>query len=49
MIKEAIGRFEIPEQLEVIFYAMLLHEGERLVVLHGQTLRVMESAIIELR
>ncbi|KAJ8448595.1 hypothetical protein Cgig2_010482 [Carnegiea gigantea] len=36
---------ELPQ---VIFYGMLLNEAKRLGVLHGRTLRIMESAIAEL-
>jgi len=47
--EEAAGHFELPELPQVIFYAMLLNVAERLGVLHGHTLWVMESALIELR
>jgi len=47
--EEAAGRFELSEPPQVIFYPMLLNEVERLGVLHGRTLRVMESALTELR
>jgi len=46
---EATRRFELPELPEVIFYAMLLNEAERLGVLYGRTIHVMESALLELR
>ena len=48
MAEEAARRFELPELPQVIFYAMLLNEAERLGVLYGQMLRVMESALTEL-
>ncbi|KAJ8420864.1 hypothetical protein Cgig2_021280 [Carnegiea gigantea] len=47
--KEAARRFELLELSQVIFYAMLLNEVERLGVLYGWKLRVMESALTELR
>ncbi|KAJ8444801.1 LOW QUALITY PROTEIN: hypothetical protein Cgig2_014990 [Carnegiea gigantea] len=46
--EEFAQRFELPELPQVIFYAMLLKEAERSGVLHGRTLRIMESALIEL-
>ncbi|KAJ8425916.1 hypothetical protein Cgig2_033857 [Carnegiea gigantea] len=48
MAEEAAGRFELPKLAQVIFYAMLLNEAERLGVLHGRTLWAMESALAEL-
>jgi len=47
--EEAAGHFELPELPQVIFYVMILNEVERLGVLHGRTLRIMESALTELR
>ncbi|KAJ8440417.1 hypothetical protein Cgig2_017650 [Carnegiea gigantea] len=47
--EEAAQRFELSELPQVIFYAILLNEAERLGVLHGRTLRIMESALTELR
>jgi len=47
--EEAAQRFELPELPQVIFYVMLLNEAERLGVLHGWTLCIMESALTELR
>ena len=49
MVEEAAGCFGLLELPHVIFYAMLLNEAERLGVLHGRTLRAMESALTELR
>ena len=46
--KEAAGCFELPELPQVIFYAMLLNEAERLGVLHGQMLRIIELTLTEL-
>ncbi|KAJ8438374.1 LOW QUALITY PROTEIN: hypothetical protein Cgig2_006292 [Carnegiea gigantea] len=47
--EEATGRFKLPELPQVIFYAMLLNEAERMGVLHERTVRIMESAFTELR
>jgi len=47
--KEAAEHFELPELPQVIFYVMLLNEAERLGVLYGRGLRILESALIELR
>ncbi|KAJ8444598.1 hypothetical protein Cgig2_023661 [Carnegiea gigantea] len=49
VVEEAAGRFELPKLSQIIFYAMLLNEAERLGVLHGRTLRIMESVLPELR
>ncbi|KAJ8447165.1 hypothetical protein Cgig2_022894 [Carnegiea gigantea] len=49
VVEDAAQRFKLPKLPQVIFYAMLLNEAERLGVLHGRTLRRMESALIELR
>ena len=38
MAKEAVEHFELPELSQVIFYAMLLNEANRLGVLHGKAL-----------
>ncbi|KAJ8441484.1 hypothetical protein Cgig2_011161 [Carnegiea gigantea] len=48
MAEEATRRFKLPELPQLIFYAMLLNEAERLGVFHGQMLRIMESALTEL-
>ncbi|KAJ8449202.1 hypothetical protein Cgig2_027204 [Carnegiea gigantea] len=47
--EEAAEYYELPELPQVIFYAMLLNEAERLGVLQGRALRSLESARIELR
>ncbi|KAJ8445062.1 hypothetical protein Cgig2_022582 [Carnegiea gigantea] len=47
--EEAAEHFKLPELPQVIFYAMLLKEAERLGVLHRRELRTLESALIELR
>ncbi|KAJ8436467.1 hypothetical protein Cgig2_000452 [Carnegiea gigantea] len=47
--EEATQCFELPELPQVIFYAMLLNEAERLGVVHGRMLCIMESALTELR
>jgi len=47
--KEAAQCFELPELPQVIFYAMLLNDVERLGILHGQTLRIIKSALTKLR
>ena len=47
--EEAAQCFQLPELPQVMFYAMLLSEAERLGVLHGRTLRITESALTELR
>ena len=44
-----LQRFELPELPQVIFYATLLNKAERLGVLPGRTLCIMESGLIELR
>jgi len=49
VVEEAARRFKLPELPQVIFYAMLLNEVERLGVLHGRMLQVMEPALAELR
>ncbi|KAJ8434801.1 LOW QUALITY PROTEIN: hypothetical protein Cgig2_033751 [Carnegiea gigantea] len=49
MVEEAAKHFELPELPQVIFYAMLLDETERLGVLHGRALQILGSALIELR
>ncbi|KAJ8419943.1 LOW QUALITY PROTEIN: hypothetical protein Cgig2_020753 [Carnegiea gigantea] len=49
VVEEAALCFEVPKLTQVIFYAMLLNEAERLGVLHGQTLHIMELALIGLR
>ncbi|KAJ8436377.1 LOW QUALITY PROTEIN: hypothetical protein Cgig2_032198 [Carnegiea gigantea] len=41
--EEAVGRFELPELPQVIFYAMLLSKAERLGVLHERTLRIIKQ------
>ncbi|KAJ8442696.1 LOW QUALITY PROTEIN: hypothetical protein Cgig2_001789 [Carnegiea gigantea] len=43
VVEEAAERFELPELHQVIFYAMLLNEADRLGVLHGRALRTLES------
>ncbi|KAJ8436717.1 hypothetical protein Cgig2_027388 [Carnegiea gigantea] len=48
VVKEAAQCFQLPELPHTIFCAMLLNEVERLAVLHGRALRIMESALIEL-
>ena len=40
--------YEVPQLPQVIFYAMVLNEAERLGVLHRQALRTLESALTEL-
>ncbi|KAJ8436372.1 hypothetical protein Cgig2_032193 [Carnegiea gigantea] len=47
--KEAAGHFELPELPQVIFWAMVLNEAERLGVLRGRTFRMMELALTKLR
>jgi len=47
--EEAVEYYELPKLPQVIFYAMLLNEVERLGVLQGQALRSLESTLIELR
>ena len=47
--EEAVEDYELPELPQVVFYAMLLNDAERLVVLHGRALRTLESALTELR
>ncbi|KAJ8442131.1 LOW QUALITY PROTEIN: hypothetical protein Cgig2_011321 [Carnegiea gigantea] len=47
--EEAAEDYELPDLSQVIFYAMLLNEAERLGVLHGRALRTLESAFTELR
>ncbi|KAJ8444871.1 LOW QUALITY PROTEIN: hypothetical protein Cgig2_029802 [Carnegiea gigantea] len=47
--EEAARRFGPPKLPRVNFYAMLLNEAERLGVLYGRTLRVIDSALTELR
>ncbi|KAJ8427499.1 hypothetical protein Cgig2_028170 [Carnegiea gigantea] len=47
--KEAARHFELPELPQVIFYAMLLNEVERLGVLHRRTLRLNRDRIFEAR
>ncbi|KAJ8444874.1 hypothetical protein Cgig2_029805 [Carnegiea gigantea] len=47
--EEAARRFGLPKLPQVNFYAMLLNKAERLGVLYGRTLRVMDSALTELR
>ncbi|KAJ8426259.1 hypothetical protein Cgig2_030553 [Carnegiea gigantea] len=49
MVEEAARCFELPKLPQVIFYAILFNEAERLGVLYGRTLCVIESALIELR
>ncbi|KAJ8446511.1 hypothetical protein Cgig2_027473 [Carnegiea gigantea] len=46
---EAAEYYELPELPQVIFYAMLLDETERLGVVQGRALRSLESALVELR
>jgi len=46
--KEAVEYYELPELPQVIFYAMLLNEAERLGVVQGRALRFLESALVEL-
>ncbi|KAJ8434455.1 hypothetical protein Cgig2_025425 [Carnegiea gigantea] len=41
--------YELPELPQVIFYAILLNEAEKLGVLHGPRLRSLEVALTELR
>ncbi|KAJ8424550.1 hypothetical protein Cgig2_011564 [Carnegiea gigantea] len=47
-IRCAAEYYRLPELSQVIFYAMLLNEAERLGVLQGQRLRSLEVAITEL-
>ena len=47
--EEAAEDYELPELPQVIFYAMLLNEAERLGVLQGRLLQTLESALTELR
>ena len=49
MAKQAAKYYRLPELPQVIFYAMLLNEAERLGVLQGHALRSLESALTELR
>ncbi|KAJ8420761.1 hypothetical protein Cgig2_030937 [Carnegiea gigantea] len=42
MAEEVVGRFELLELPQVIFYAMLMNKAVKLGVLHGRTLREME-------
>jgi len=42
--EEAAEDYELPELLQVIFYAKLLTKVERLGVLHRRALRTLESA-----
>jgi len=46
--EEADEYYELPELPQVIIYAMLLNEAERLGVLQGQALRSLELALIKL-
>ncbi|KAJ8420107.1 LOW QUALITY PROTEIN: hypothetical protein Cgig2_011977 [Carnegiea gigantea] len=47
--EEATQDYELPEQFQVIFYAILLNEAKRLGVLCGRALRALESTLTELR
>jgi len=47
--EEAAEDYELLELPQVIFYAMLLNEAERLGVLYGRALRTSELALTELR
>ncbi|KAJ8429439.1 hypothetical protein Cgig2_021091 [Carnegiea gigantea] len=47
--EQAAEYYELQELPQVIFYAMLLNEAERLGVLQGQALRSLEEALTELR
>ncbi|KAJ8433863.1 hypothetical protein Cgig2_032074 [Carnegiea gigantea] len=49
MAEGAAWCFELPKLSQVIFYAILLSKANRLGVLQGQTLHIMESALTELR
>jgi len=48
VVEEAAEYYEFPELPEVIFYAMVLNEAERLGVLQERALGSLESALIEL-
>ncbi|KAJ8419343.1 hypothetical protein Cgig2_003520 [Carnegiea gigantea] len=48
MAEQAAEYYELPELLQVIFYAMLLNEAEKLGVLHGPRLRSLEMTLTEL-
>ncbi|KAJ8419880.1 hypothetical protein Cgig2_000617 [Carnegiea gigantea] len=49
MVEQAAAYYELPELPQVIFYAMLHNEAEKLGVLHGSRLRSLEVALTELR
>ena len=49
MAEQAAEHYELPELPQVIFYAILLNEAEKLGVLHGSRLRSLEVALTELR
>ncbi|KAJ8435828.1 hypothetical protein Cgig2_017123 [Carnegiea gigantea] len=49
MAEEAARWFELLELPQVIFYRMLLNEAQRLGVLYGRILCIMELALTELR
>ncbi|KAJ8432913.1 hypothetical protein Cgig2_004587 [Carnegiea gigantea] len=47
--EQAAAQYELPELPQVIFYAMILNEAEKLGVLHGLRLRSLEVTLTELR
>ncbi|KAJ8429347.1 hypothetical protein Cgig2_008794 [Carnegiea gigantea] len=47
--EQAAAQYELPEVPQVIFYAMLLNEAEKLGVLHGPRVWSLEVALTELR
>ena len=47
--EKAATFYALPELSDVIFYAMLLHEAQKLGVLYGLRLRSLEVALTELR
>ncbi|KAJ8432823.1 hypothetical protein Cgig2_008537 [Carnegiea gigantea] len=49
LAEQAVEHYELPELPQVFFCTMLLNEVERLGVLHGQRLRLLEAALNELR
>jgi len=46
--EQAAAQYELPELPQVIFYAMLLNEAEKLGVLQGLRLRSLEVALTEI-
>jgi len=47
--RKAAEYYELPKLPQVMFYATLLNEAEKLGVLQGRALQSLESALIELR